>query len=368
MGARKRIVVLGSTGSIGRQTLDVCRRLPDHLEVVGLAARSSETALAEQAAEFGVRHAVLMDRDGLDALTDLARLPEADLVVVSVAGVIGLRPTLAAVEAGKQVALASKEVLVAAGELFGPLLKKHKTLLTPIDSEHSALFQCLQGYTSDQVRKVVLTASGGPFRGKTRADLQGVTREQTLAHPTWNMGGKITVDSATLMNKGLEVIEAKWLFDLDLDQVEVVVHPQSIVHSFVVLKDGSALGQLGWPDMRLPIQYALVYPDRIDSGLPPWNPADTPNLTFEQPDTDTFRCLALARRSSATGGTAPAALNAANEQAVAAFLDGHCGFLQIADVVESVLDQHEPEAVTLDAVERVDSWARATVRRELGLG
>ncbi|MBX3111550.1 MAG: 1-deoxy-D-xylulose-5-phosphate reductoisomerase [Fimbriimonadaceae bacterium] len=368
MGPRKRVVILGSTGSIGRQTLDVCRRLPDRLEVVGLAARSSEDALAAQAAEFGVEHAVLMGRDGLDALTDLAALPEADLVVVAVAGVIGLRPTLAAVESGKQVALASKEVLVAAGELFGPLLKRHKTLLTPIDSEHSAVFQCLQGCDRSHVQKVVLTASGGPFRGMTRAELKDVTRGQTLAHPTWSMGGKITVDSATLMNKGLEIIEAKWLFDLEYSQVDVVVHPQSVVHSFVFFNDGSALGQLGWPDMRLPIQYALVYPDRLDSGLKPWDPTKTPNLTFEEPDVETFRCLALARRSGETGGTAPAALNAANEAAVAAFLDGRCGFLQIADVVESVLDQHEPEEVTLDSVERVDTWARATVSRELGLG
>ncbi len=365
---RKRLVVLGSTGSIGRQTLDVVRHLPDRLEVVGLAARSSADELSRQAAEFGVGHAVLMERDGLEAVSALARLPEADVVVVAVAGVIGLRPTLAAVEAGKQVALASKEVLVAAGELFSPLLKRHKTLLTPIDSEHSAVFQCLQGYRPDQVKKVVLTASGGPFRGKTREELRGVTRDQALDHPTWSMGGKITVDSATLMNKGLEVIEAKWLFDLRLDQVEVVVHPQSVVHSFVFLEDGSALAQMGWPDMRLPIQYSLLYPERVESGLKPWNPADTPALTFERPDLETFRCLGLARRSAETGGTAPCALNAANEQAVAAFLTGQCGFLKIADVVEGTLDKHEPLEVTLDNLERIDAWARETVRGQLGLG
>ncbi|MBS1709223.1 MAG: 1-deoxy-D-xylulose-5-phosphate reductoisomerase [Armatimonadetes bacterium] len=368
MSSRKRIVVLGSTGSIGRQTLDVCRRLPDRLEVVGLAARTSDELLQAQADEFGVKNVALMQVGGLQAVTDLATLPEADLVVVAVAGVIGLRPTLAAVEAGKQVALASKEVLVAAGELFAPLLKKHKTLLTPIDSEHSAVFQCLQGYTPDQVQKVVLTASGGPFRGKSRAELAGVTVKQTLAHPTWNMGGKITVDSATLMNKGLEVIEAKWLFDLSLDQVEVVVHPQSIVHSFAFFKDGSSLAQMGWPDMRLPIQYALLYPERVESGLKPWDPASTPTLTFEKPVLDTFRCLALARLSAETGGTAPSAMNAANEAAVAAFLDGKCGFLEIADLVEHALSSHEPQEVTLDNIEAVDGWARATVRRQLGLG
>ena len=372
----KRIAVLGSTGSIGTQTLDIVRQHQDTLRVVALAANRNAAQLQAQALEFNVEHIALMDEGsaraagvsgGLSALTDLACMPEVDLVVVAVAGVIGLVPTLAAIRAGKQIALASKEVLVAAGEIVMPLIHEHKTLMTPIDSEHSAVFQCLQGYSQSSVEKLILTASGGPFRGKSANELVGVTVEQALNHPTWRMGGKITIDSATLMNKGLEVIEAKWLFGLDIDQVEVVVHPQSIVHSFVQFKDTSVLGQLGWPDMRIPIQYALLYPERASNTLRPWSPVDTPNLTFESPDFATFRCPEIARQSSKAGMTMPCVMNAANEEAANLFLAGRCGFLQIADVVEETMSRHQPVSVTLETLLAADSWARETVRTLLQL-
>lgn len=372
----KRIAVLGSTGSIGLQTLDVVAKHPDLLQVVGLAAHRSAKTLREQARRFGVRRLALMDEGiaqaeslpgGMGAVIDVATMAEADVVVVAVAGVIGLLPTVAAIQAGKQIALASKEVLVAAGELVMPLVAKHGVALTPIDSEHSAVFQCLQGARPDQVAKVILTASGGPFRGRTRDDLRQVTVQDALNHPTWKMGGKITVDSATLMNKGLEVIEARWLFGLELDQVEVVVHPESIVHSFVQFTDGSALAQLGWPDMRLPIQYALLWPERVPNDLRAWSPLASPNLHFEAPDAETFRCLELARQAGRQGGTMPCVMNAANEESANAFLRGQCGFLQIADVVEETMVRHAPGRPSLDNLLQADRWARETVRALLKL-
>ncbi|MBX3110151.1 MAG: 1-deoxy-D-xylulose-5-phosphate reductoisomerase [Fimbriimonadaceae bacterium] len=372
----KRIAVLGSTGSIGTQTLDIVRQHPDRLEVVGLVANRSATDLLAQAQEFGVRNIALMDETaarqhvlpgGMEAVCDVATLAEADMVVVAVSGVIGLRPTILAIEAGKDIALASKEVLVAAGQVVMPLAAKHGVTLTPIDSEHSALFQCLQGYEPSQVDKLILTASGGPFRGKLRGDLASVTKEQVLAHPTWTMGGKITVDSATLMNKGLEVIEAHWLFGTAINQVEVVVHPQSIIHSMVQFKDTSILAQLGWPDMRLPIQYALLYPERKPNALKPWNPIETPTLTFENPDLETFRCLALAYEAAAKGGTSPCALNAANEEAANAFLKDAVGFLEIADINEQVLSAHDAVEPSLENLLETDRWARATAREKMGL-
>ncbi|MEZ5162600.1 MAG: 1-deoxy-D-xylulose-5-phosphate reductoisomerase [Fimbriimonadaceae bacterium] len=232
--------------------------------------------------------------------------------------------------------------------------------MTPIDSEHSALFQCLQGYQPNQVDRLILTASGGPFRGKSKEQLQAVTTKQALAHPTWSMGGKITVDSATLMNKGLEIIEARWLFNVAIEQVDVVIHPQSIVHSFVKFKDGSVLGQCGWPDMRLPIQYALLYPQRKRNDMKPWNPVDTPELTFEKPDEHTFKSLRLARSAASAGGTMPCVFNAANEHCANAFLEGGCGFLQIADVVEEVMLRHTKEKATLESILDQDRWARET--------
>jgi len=358
----KRVVVLGSTGSIGTQTLDVLSQYPDLFRVVGLAARSNSALLAEQAHRFSVPNSVLMDRDGMDAVVGLATIPSADIVVVAVAGVIGLMPTLAAIEAGKHIALASKEVLVAAGEVVMPLVRAHNVSLTPIDSEHSAIFQCLQGYRPDQIDSLIITASGGPFRGRTRSDLARITVDEALAHPTWRMGGKITIDSATLMNKGLEMIEAKWLFGVSMDQVDAVIHPQSVVHSMVKLRDGSVLGQMGWPDMRLPIAYALLYPERLPNQLRPWNPVDTPNLTFEPVDHETFRSIGLAREAVRIGGTMPCTLNAANEEAANAFLRSEISFLQIAEIVEQTMAAHTPEAPSLENLVRTDASARDTAR------
>ncbi len=356
--------MLGSTGSIGTQTLDVISQHPDHLRVVGLAAHSNAKKLKAQALALGVEKTALYNDDP-DSVTRLASMAEADIVVVSVAGVIGLVPTIEAIKAGKQIALASKEVLVAAGEIIMPLLKKHNTTLTPIDSEHSAIFQCLQGYQPEQVESLYLTASGGPFRGKKRKDLASVTAAEALNHPTWRMGGKITIDSATLMNKGLETIEAKWLFGLDVDQVEVVLHPQSIIHSMVKLRDGSVLGQLGWPDMRLPISYALLYPERLANKLPPWNPLDSPSLTFEQVDSETFPSIHLAKAAARTGGTMPCAMNAANEEAANAFLRGEIRFLQIPEIVKNAMEAHRTEPADLQSVLAADAQTRQFVRKNI---
>lgn len=372
----KRIAILGSTGSIGTQTLDIVRQHPERLQVVGLTANRSADQLRAQAEEFGVSRIALMDEQaatssgiagGMNAVVDLACHPDVDLVVLAVAGVIGLRPAIAAIESRKQIALASKEVLVAAGELVMPLVREHGVTLTPIDSEHSAIFQCLQGAAPRDLRRIILTASGGPFRGWNRDQLAEVTLEQALNHPTWRMGGKITIDSATMMNKGLEIIEACHLFGLSEEQVEVIVHPQSIVHSFVEFKDTSVLGQCGWPDMRIPIQYALLYPERVGNQLKPWNPVESGPLTFEPVDSTVFECLDLARQAFRSGGLVPAALNAANEEVVHAFLNADCTFIQIPEVNRRVMESAEPGEVSLDSVIEIDRWARATVREYLGL-
>jgi 1-deoxy-D-xylulose-5-phosphate reductoisomerase len=357
----KRVVVLGSTGSIGTQTLDIIAQHPDRLQVVGLAANCNKAKLCEQAERFGVRHTALASAS-ISSLVDLATLPEADIVVIAVAGVVGLLPTTAAIKAGKDIALASKEVLVAAGEVVMPLAKVHGVTMTPIDSEHSAIFQCLQGYQPEQIDSLMLTASGGPFRGKKRHELERITVDEALNHPTWRMGGKITIDSATLMNKGLETIEARWLFDVDIDKVETIVHPQSVIHSMVKFTDGSVLGQLGWPDMRLPIQYALLYPERKANELKPWNPLDTPNLTFEAVDHETFPSIKMAKECSRTGGTAPCALNAANEEAANAFLRGEIPFLAIPDIVGETLARHERKDPTLDNLLSTDAQSREIAR------
>ena len=361
----KRVVVLGSTGSIGTQTLDVVAQHPDRLRIVGLAARSNAKLLQEQAERFQVNRTVLFERDGMDAMVALATMAEADLVVVSVAGVIGLQPTFEAIKAGKDVALASKEVLVAAGEVVMPLVQEKGVKLTPIDSEHSAIFQCLQGQDR-RPAEVILTASGGPFRGRKRHELENIAVEEALNHPTWRMGGKITIDSATLMNKGLETIEAKWLFGVDLDQVKVVLHPQSIIHSMVKFADGSVLGQIGWPDMRLPIQYALLHPDRVANSLKPWNPLDSPVLTFEEVDHVTFPSILIAIESSRRGGTMPCVMNAANEEAANAFLRGELGFLDIAAVVRGTMDRHNPLEPTLANLIAGDEQARRIARSLIG--
>ena len=291
----------------------------------------------------------------------LATLPQADLVVVAVAGAIGIAPTHAAITAGKTIALASKEVLVAAGELTMALAQAHGVAILPIDSEHSALFQCLQGAAAQQIERLILTASGGPFRNVPKEALQGVTPAQALRHPTWNMGGLVTINSATLMNKALEIIEAHWLFGVPADHIEVVIHPQSIVHSMVRFRDGSTLAQMGLPDMRLPIQYALVYPERVDTNLPRLRLADFASLTFEEPDEEKFPALGLARAALAAGKTFPAVMNAANEAAVDLFLRERIPFLHIIKLVEEALQHHTPQQASLENVLQADKEARAFV-------
>ena len=361
----KRIVILGATGSIGTQTLDVVRRLPERLRVVGLSAFRNESLLREQAAEFGVLQSSLAWGGDAD-LVSLATLPEADIVVVSVAGAIGIRATLAALEAGKDVALATKEVLVAAGEIITATAKRSGAKILPIDSEHSAIFQCLQGQKLEHIARLWLTASGGPFREWTAEQIAHATVAEALHHPTWpTMGRKITVDSATLMNKALEMIEARWLFDVPIESVRVVVHPQSVVHSLVELIDGSVLAQIGLPDMRVPIECALLYPERADLGIPKFDIlAQKTPLTFEAPDETRFPALALARRAAEVGGTLPTVLNAANETAVGFFLDEKISFPAIVDLTARVMDvctvQPSP---TLEQIMLADAWARGTALR-----
>ena len=363
----KNVVVLGSTGSIGTQTLDVVQRLPDFLRVVGLSAFRNESLLGEQGRVFDVPAANLESGDGAD-LVRLATLPEADLVVVSVAGAVGTAATIAALEAGRDVALATKEVLVAAGEIVTAAARRTGARLLPIDSEHSAIFQCLQGQRPEDVDKLWLTASGGPLREWPAERLAAVTVADALNHPTWpSMGRKITIDSATLMNKALETIEARWLFDVSIDRVGVVVHPQSVVHSLVELRDGSLLAQMGLPDMRLPIEVALLYPARADMGLPRFDLlAQTKPLTFEAPDEIRFPSLGLARRAAQTGGTLPAAMNGANEAAVSLFLEERIAFPEIVGLTERVMDAHDVQLEpTLAQVTAADRWARETVQRFL---
>jgi 1-deoxy-D-xylulose-5-phosphate reductoisomerase len=345
----RRIVIVGSTGSIGTQALDVIERSPD-LEVVGLAAAASWELLLEQARRFGVERVALADVDaaaragehatvmaGPEGLVELITDTDCDLVLNALVGSAGLGPTIATLGEGIDLALANKESLVVGGELVTALAEATGAHLIPVDSEHSALFQLLEGQRPGTVDRLVLTASGGPFRGRT--DLDGVTREEALAHPTWAMGGKITIDSATLMNKGLELIEAHHLFGVPYDAIHVVVHPQSIVHALVQLNDGASLAHLGYPDMRVPISYALHHPDRADVPVPLLDLAEVGALTFEPPDTRTFACLRLAREAAVAGGTAPCVLNAANEVAVHAFLSGELAFTGIARVIESTLSE-----------------------------
>jgi 1-deoxy-D-xylulose-5-phosphate reductoisomerase len=351
----KRIAILGSTGSIGTQTLDVIRQHPEDFEVEVLTAQNNCDLLIAQALEFKPNAVVignesnyqkvkeaLLPHDikvfaGQKAIAQVVEMETIDVVLTALVGYSGLIPTVHAIKAGKQIALANKETLVVAGEIITALAKENGVNIYPVDSEHSAIFQCLVGEFHNPIEKIILTASGGPFRGKDREFLQTVTREQALKHPNWDMGAKITIDSASLMNKGLEVIEAKWLFGLKTEQIEVVVHPQSIVHSLVQFEDGSIKAQLGLPDMRIPIQFALSYPDRLKSDFERFNFAKYPNLTFEQPDMKTFRNLQLAFDALATGGNAPCVLNAANEIAVAAFLNREVGFLEMSDLIEKTL-------------------------------
>ncbi len=351
----KKLAILGSTGSIGTQALDVVQAHPDKFQVEILAAGSNADLLIEQSLKFRPNVAVINDvtqlarvKDALldegikvyggeDALADVVQMESVDMVLAAIVGYAGLRSTLSAVNAGKQIALANKETLVVAGELVTKAAKEKGVNLYPVDSEHSAIFQCLAGEFHNPIEKIYLTASGGPFRGKNREELAGVTKAQALKHPNWAMGAKITIDSATLMNKGLEVIEAKWLFHLQPEQIDVIVHPQSIIHSIVQFQDGSMKAQMGLPDMKLPIQYALGYPDRLKSDFPRFDFLKYPSLTFEQPDKTTFRCLNLAYDAMKTGGSAPCVMNAANEIAVAAFLEDRIPFLRIAEVIEETM-------------------------------
>ncbi len=348
----KSIALLGSTGSIGTQTLQVVRENPTLFRACVLTAQSNADLLIEQALEFLPEYVVIGQDDhfyavkealqhtqvkvlaGIDAITEIVTAPEIDVVLTALVGFAGLQPTIAAIKAGKNIALANKETLVVAGELVMQLAKEHQVKILPVDSEHSAIFQCLAGEEPQSVEKIILTASGGPFRGKDVAFLSAVTKNQALKHPNWVMGAKITIDSASLMNKGLEVIEAKWLFDLASDQIDVIVHPQSIIHSLVQFKDSSVKAQMGLPDMKLPIQYALTYPQRIKNNFARFSFADFPYLTFEQPDLKTFRNLALAFAALDTGGNMPCIINAANEIAVEGFLKEQVSFLGMSDLIE----------------------------------
>lgn len=349
---KRHIAILGSTGSIGTQALDVIAANPEQFEVEVLTANGNAELLIQQAKKFKPNAVVISDESkyqqvkdalfaddvkvfaGNNSLTQVVEMESIDMVLTALVGYAGLKPTLAAIKAGKQIALANKETLVVAGELVTELAKQNSVNIYPVDSEHSAIFQCLAGEWHNPIEKIILTASGGPFRGWSAENLQSVTRAQALKHPNWTMGAKITIDSATLMNKGLEVIEARWLFGVKADKIEVIVHPQSIIHSIVQFQDGSMKAQMGLPDMKLPIQYALGYPQRLKSDFPRFNFMDYPALTFEKADTKTFRNLALAYEALEKCGNAPCALNAANEVVVDAFLKDKIGFMQMPEIIE----------------------------------
>jgi 1-deoxy-D-xylulose-5-phosphate reductoisomerase len=392
-GEPKRVVILGATGSIGESTLKVARDIPERMEIVGLAANSNAEKLAAAANETRAQSVCLVDEtkietlgraleykprifSGAGGLRQIACLPEADMVLVAIVGTGGLRPALAAIEAGKDLAVASKEILVMAGEIVMRQARENGVQVLPVDSEHNAIFQCLESgrglgapkdrgaeaastFDSSEVRRVILTASGGPFRETPRKEFDAITPEQALKHPTWNMGPKITIDSATLFNKGLEMIEAHWLFGVGMERVEVVIHPQSIVHSMVEFTDGSTLAQLSYSNMCFPIQYAVTWPDRVANTLPPLDFSTLSKLEFFTPRYDDFPALSLARRAGETGGTLPAVMNAANEIAVAGFLDRRIRFPAIWRVVEEVMNRHTTVAhPNLNAILEADQWAR----------
>lgn len=375
----KRITILGSTGSIGTQTLDVVRKNKDKFQVVAISANSSIDLLLEQIMEFSPKYVAVYNKEsalklkemipeninievlsGMDGLVKICQLEEVNVVLTAVVGMIGLVPTMAAIKAKKTIALANKETLVTAGELVMREAKKNNVEILPVDSEHSAIFQCLNGERKQDIEKIILTASGGPFRGKKREELVNVTKNEALKHPNWDMGRKISIDSSTLMNKGLEVIEAKWLFDVDVEDIEVVVHPQSIIHSMVSFRDSSVISQMGCPDMRLPIEYALTYPERLKTDFERLDLAKVATLTFEKPDMETFPCLALAFKVLKLGGTYPAALNSANEFLVNEFLNDKIGFYDIPYYIEKTLDCHKNRVnPTLEDILEVDKETRA---------
>lgn len=378
---KRNIAILGSTGSIGTQALDVVRAFPELLEVSVLTASANHEALIAQAREFKPNAVVIVQEEsyllvkqaladleivvyaGRNALEEVVEREEIDMVLNAIVGSAGLRPTVRAIEYGKDIALANKETLVVAGALIMELVRKKQVSMWPVDSEHSAIFQCLVGESANPIEKIYLTASGGPFRGKDSRFLSTVTKQQALKHPNWVMGAKITIDSATLMNKGLEVIEAKWLFDLDIEQIDVIVHPQSIVHSIVQFEDGSMKAQMGLPDMKLPIQYALTYPQRRPNSFERFNFMDYGSLTFEPADSDTFRNLELAYQSIREGGDRPCVLNAANEVAVAAFLAEKVSFLGMSDLIEATMcQQRKVEQPTMDDLLAIDEETRIVAR------
>ena len=378
----KKIAILGSTGSIGTQTLDVVRNNGD-IRVVGISAGHNADKAEEQIREFHPEIAVIYDgqaaeelrirvRDtdtrvlsGMDGLLELAVMPDADILVTAIVGMIGIRPTLAAIEAGKDIALANKETLVTAGHLIIPLAREKGVRILPVDSEHSAIFQCLHGEDRRQVHKLLITASGGPFRGKKTAELSNIRPEVALKHPTWSMGRKITIDSATLVNKGLEVMEARWLFDVPLERIQVVVQPQSIIHSMVEFEDGAVMAQLGSPDMRLPIQYALYYPERRYLPGERLDFTKLRSIEIDEPDMETFRGLPLAIQAAKEGGSMPTVFNAANEEAVALFLDHKIGFLDIYRIIEGAMNRHRTiENPDLGQILSVEAETRRRISEE----
>ncbi|HXY61119.1 MAG TPA: 1-deoxy-D-xylulose-5-phosphate reductoisomerase [Chthoniobacterales bacterium] len=380
---RKRVVLLGATGSIGDSTLKVAHDIPERMEIVGVAANSNAEKLAIAANKTRAPAVCLVDDRKIDVLRskleyepriltgesglrEIAKLENADMVLIAIVGTAGLHPALDAIQSGKDLAVASKEILVMAGEAVTQAAQQRGVKILPVDSEHNAIFQCLDGRSSE-VRRIILTASGGPFRETRASELGSVTVEQSLKHPTWNMGPKITIDSATLFNKGLEMIEAHWLFDVPMDRVEVVIHPQSIVHSMVEFADGSTLAQLSYSNMCFPIQYAVTWPDRVANTLPPLDFSTLGKLEFEIPRYNDFPALNLARRAGETSGTLPAVMNAANEVAVAAFLNRQLRFPQIWQTVEKVMDRHSTVAhPDLDAILAADQWARAEAAVAIG--
>lgn len=377
----KKIAILGSTGSIGTQTLEIVRENPD-LEVVGLAAGANIDLFERQVREFQPKLVSLQSEAacrelrtrladmqvavvcGMDGLIQIAEMEESQVLVTAIVGMIGIRPTIAAIQKGKDIALANKETLVTAGHIIMPLAKERGVSILPVDSEHSAIFQSLQGENRERVSRLLITASGGPFRGKTREQLETVRLEDALHHPNWSMGNKITIDSATLVNKGLEVMEAKWLFGVDLDQIQVVVHPQSIIHSMVEYVDGGIMAQLGMPDMKLPIQYALFYPDRRPMAGKRVDFYELGSITFEKPDMETFTGFKLAMRAAAEGGSMPTVFNAANERAVSLFLGRKIRFLQIPEMIELCMDAHHSiENPSVEEILRTEQETYELIRR-----
>ncbi|MEG3850207.1 1-deoxy-D-xylulose-5-phosphate reductoisomerase [Microcoleus sp. herbarium19] len=380
----KAITLLGSTGSIGTQTLDIAAQYPDRFRIVGLTAGGNVTLLAQQIRQFRPEIVAICDEDKLQELqeaiadidpqpillagesgvVEVAKYGDAQAVVTGIVGCAGLLPTIAAIEAGKDIALANKETLIAGGPVVNPLIEKYGVKILPADSEHSAIFQCLQGLPAGGLRRIILTASGGSFRDLPIDKLAEVTVADALKHPNWSMGQKITIDSATLMNKGLEVIEAHYLFGMDYDDIDIVIHPQSIIHSLIELQDTSVLAQLGWPDMRLPLLYALSWPERISTDWPRLDLVKSGDLTFREPDHEKYPCMQLAYAAGRAGGSMPAVLNAANEQAVALFLEEKIQFLDIPKLIEKVCDKHQTdncESPALDDILAADRWARQEV-------